>query len=133
MSWRVEERSQHEITCESGAKLSRRTPTQVPSLIEQLYQSKAATFQVEPTEDDRMNINKTATQTLDHVWGSLKFVFYILQVPAFCQSDRRAVPHEHLKNNIVEGQSNGVAGVSFKLISVKQVQLRVNLAQKHRG
>ena len=37
-------------------------------------------------------------------------------------------PYEHLKNSIVEGQSNSVARVSFNLISMKQVQLRINMA-----
>ena len=102
MSWRVEERSHHKITCKPGAKILGRTPTQVLRLIEQLYQVKAAKFQVRPAEDDRVTISRTATQTLDHVWGSLEFVFHILQVLAICQSDKREVPHEHLKNTIVK-------------------------------
>ena len=127
MSWGVEERGQHRITCELGAKLSGRMPPQMPCLLKQLHQIKDATLQVRPAEDDRVTINRTTIQTLNHVWGFLELIFYILQVPAFCQSDRRTVPHEHLKNSTVEGQSNGIARVAFYLISMKQVQLRISM------
>ena len=36
-----------------------------------------------------------------------------------------------MKNSTMEGQSNSIARVAFNLISMKQVQLRINMAQKH--
>ena len=91
----------------------------MPCLLKQLHQIKDATLQVRPAKDDRVTINRTTIQTLNHVWGFLELIFYILQVPAFRQSDRRTVPYEHLKNSTVEGQSNGIAIVAFNLISMK--------------
>ena len=103
----------------------------MPRLIKQLHQIKAATLQVRPAEFDRVTISRTATQTLNHVWGSLELIFHEPQFPALCQSDRRTVLYEHMKNSTMEGQSNSIARVAFNLISMKQVQLRINMAQKH--
>ena len=79
-------------------------------------------------EDDRVTISRIATQTLNHVWGSLELFLHILQIPTPRQSDGRSIPHEHLKDSAVEEQSNSIAGVAFNLIPVKQIQLRINMA-----
>ena len=60
-----------------------------------------------------------ATQAIHHIRGSLKLIFHILQVLALRQSNRKAVPHKHLKNSTVQGQSYGVTGIAFNLIIVK--------------
>ena len=50
----------------------------MPYLIKQFHQIEAATFQVIPMEDDGVAVSGAATQTFNHVWGSLELIFHIL-------------------------------------------------------
>ena len=49
----------------------------MPYLIKKFHQIGAATLQVKPAEDDRVAVSRIATQTLNHVWGSLELIFHI--------------------------------------------------------
>ena len=100
----------------------------MPYLIKQFHQIKATPLQVRLAKDDGVVVTKIATQTLNHVWGSLELILHILQIPTLRQSDGRSIPYEHLKDSAVEEQSNSIAGVAFNLIPVKQIQLRINMA-----
>lgn len=133
ITWRVEEGSLNGIALKPETKLLGKMPTQMSRLIKQLYQIKATTFQVGPAKDDRVAISRAATQTLDHVWGPLELIFLILQVLAFRQSNKRTVPHKHLKNSTMQGRGNGVRGIAFNIVTMKQVQPRVNVTRKHGG
>ena len=79
-------------------------------------------------KDCGVAVSGTATQTLDHVRGSLELILHILQIPTLSQSGGRLIPYKHLEDSTVKGRGDGITGVAFNFISIKQIQLGVNMA-----
>ena len=43
------------------------------------------------------------------------------------------VPHKYLKNGTMEGLGDRVTRVTFNFVFLKQIQLRINMAQEYGG
>ena len=108
-------------------------PAQMAPLIKQLYEIETPTLQVRPTKNYRVPICRTAIQPLDNVWGSLELILFIFQILTFCQSNLGMIPYKYLQNSTMKRQSNCVTRVTFNFITMKHVQLGIDVTQEHRA